>query len=312
MYSDKASFLGNSFYLLLCGCGVGVNMMLPFSSRLPQIKKRTKGVKTFIVQDTIEGWGEAAHVLVTSYLNSNPIEGCEEYQGYEIKFDYSKIRLKGTKVGRRYKAPGPEGIRLSFERIETLMEGYVEEHPKEFKSIIAYDFFMHLANAVLSGGIRRAACSIICSPEDKELVYAKSGNWRINNTQRERSNNSVGLIRNKFSKSELLHFLKLNEGESDIGFVFLNNIFEVLNPCFEIGFTPLHFDYRDKSIIKRVMNSDVTLLDSGEVSTAIQCCNLTEINGSKMRNKEVFFETCIFRKTTFFFFFIRRRKPILN
>lgn len=292
MYSDKASFLGNSFYLLLCGCGVGVNMMLPFSSRLPQIKKRTKGVKTFIVQDTIEGWGEAAHVLVTSYLNSNPIEGCEEYQGYEIKFDYSKIRLKGTKVGRRYKAPGPEGIRLSFERIETLMEGYVEEHPKEFKSIIAYDFFMHLANAVLSGGIRRAACSIICSPEDKELVYAKSGNWRINNTQRERSNNSVGLIRNKFSKSELLHFLKLNEGESDIGFVFLNNIFEVLNPCFEIGFTPLHFDYRDKSIIKRVMNSDVTLLDSGEVSTAIQCCNLTEINGSKMRNKEVFFETC--------------------
>jgi len=202
MYADKPSFLGNAFYLMLCGCGVGVNMMVPFIKRLPNIQKRTKGTKTFFVQDTIEGWGEAAHVLITSYLSEKPIEGYESYQGYEVKFDYSLLRSKGAKVGRRYKAPGPEGIKQSFEKIESLMNNYVEDQPKIFKSIIAYDFFMHLANAVLSGGIRRAACNIIVSPEDNDLVYAKTGSWRENNKQRERSNNSVGLLRSKFSKEE--------------------------------------------------------------------------------------------------------------
>jgi len=424
MYADKPSFLGNAFYLMLCGCGVGVNMMLPFTNKLPNIQRRDKGTKTFFIKDTIEGWGEAAHILITSYLSSDPIEGFEEYQGYKIKFDYSLIRPKGTKVGRRYKAPGPEGIKQSFEKIEILLNSYVEDSPKPLKSIIAYDFFMHLANAVLSGGIRRAACSIIVSPEDNDLVYAKTENWREINKQRERSNNSVGLLRNKFTKEEFKHYLELNNGISDIGFVFINNIFEVLNPClsgdswvttdkgpkqikniigkqvnllkdgkfypttdkgfwetgyqpvyelklsngmkikstlnhqfltkdgwkelgnlvinadvinadeirleggkwshiesitpsgmetvydctvpetscfesngiithncFEIHFSPLHFEWDKKEIVDRVMNSDITLLDEPWFKTGIQCCNLTEINGSLMKDKKTFLET---------------------
>lgn len=292
MYGDKPSFLGNSLYLMLCGCGVGINMMLPFVSRLPKIQKRTRGTKTFIIEDTIQGWGEAAHVLVTSYLSTNPIEGYEEYQGYEVKFDYSLIRKKGERVGRRFKAPGPDGLKQSLERVELLLNNYVEEFPKEFKSIIAYDIFMHLANSVLSGGIRRAACSIICSPEDEDLVYAKSGDWRKENKQRERSNNSVGLLRGKFTKEDFQKYLELNQGVSDIGFVFMNNIYEIFNPCFEIGFTPLHFDYSNKEIVKRIMDSDTTVLDEGLVTTAIQCCNLTEINGGSMESEEDFYNTC--------------------
>lgn len=292
MYADKPSFLGNAFYLMLCGCGVGVNMMSPFLKKLPNIKKRTKGTKTYVIQDSIEGWGEAAHVLITSYLDSNPIEGCEEYQGYEIKFDYSLIRLKGSKVCKKYKAPGSEGIKSSFDKIETLLNSYVEDSPKMFKGIIVYDAFMHLANAVLSGGIRRAACNIIVSPDDEELVMAKTGNWREVNKQRERSNNSVGLLRNNFTKEKFQWFLELNNGVSDIGFVFLNNIYEILNPCFEIGFTPLYFDWEDQSIVTRIQSSDETLLDDPNFKTGIQCCNLTEINGSLMKDKKTFLETC--------------------
>jgi len=291
MYADKPSFLGNAFYLMLCGCGVGVNMMLPFLNMLPSIQKRTNGTKTFTVQDTIEGWGDAAHVLITSYLTEKPVEGFEEYQGYEIKFDYSQIRIKGAKIGRRYKAPGPEGIKQSFDKIETLINGYVDIQPKPFIGLLAYDFFMHLANAVLSGGIRRAACNIIVSPDDNELVNAKTGNWRNNNRQRERSNNSVGLLRSKFTQEEFQALLELNQGVSDIGFVFMNNIFEIFNPCFEIGFTPLYFDWNDQSIIKRVQESDVTLLQEPGFKTAIQCCNLTEINGALMKDEKTFLET---------------------
>jgi len=292
MYADKPSFLGNSFYLMLCGCGVGVNMMIPFINCLPKIQKRNKGTKTFVVSDSIEGWGEAGHVLITSYLSTDPIKGFEEYQGYEIKFDYSKIRKKGEKVGRKYKAPGSEGIKKSFEKIELLLNSYVTPKPKKFKSILAYDIFMHIANAVLSGGIRRAACNIIVSPEDKDLIYAKTGNWREENQQRERSNNSVGLLRNKFSKEKFQHYIELNEGLSDIGFVFMNNIFEIFNPCFEIGFTPLFFNWKDKEIVKRVQKSDISLLKEPEsiFKTAIQCCNLVEIDGSKIKNKQQFFD----------------------
>ena len=151
---------------------------------------------------------------------------------------------------------------------------------------------MHLADAVLSGGVRRAACSIICSPEDDDLVYAKTGNWRETQKQRERSNNSVGLIRNKFTKDEFEKFIRLNQGVSDIGFVFMNNIYECLNPCFEIGFTAIVFDFDNKDIIHRIMNSDISLLDEGLVRTAVQCCNLNEINGSKVKNEREFLYAC--------------------
>jgi ribonucleoside-triphosphate reductase len=292
MYVDRPSFFGNAFYLLLCGCGVGVNMMIPFVKRMPKIQKRTKGTKTYIIPDSIEGWATAAHILISSYLAEDAMYS--EYQGYEIKFDYSRIRPKGAKVGRKFKAPGHEGLKSSFEKVENLLNLYLSDSflPKDFKSIIIYDIFMHLSDAVLSGGVRRSACSIIVSPEDSDLVYAKSGNWRLENKQRERSNNSVGLIRGKFSKEHFHHFLELNKGVSDIGFVFLNNIFEVLNPCFEIGFTPLMFDYERKDIVQRIMESDETLLDEGLIETGIQCCNLNEINGGACKSEEEFYDAC--------------------
>ena len=124
------------------------------------------------------------------------------------------------------------------------------------------------------------------------MILAKSGNWFSENRQRGRSNNSVGLLRGEFSQEEFQQLLEMNQGTSDIGFVFLNHIFEVLNPCFEIGFTPLHFNFDDKSIVDRVLKSDVTLLDEPGFKTAIQCCNLTEIDGSQMDDEKTFYKTC--------------------
>lgn len=289
LYADKLSFLGNAFYLLLCGCGVGVNMMLPFVEKVSRIAKRTKGTIDYTIEDSIEGWAKAAHVLFSSY-SEVPVKGYEQYQGYTINFIYSKIRTKGSRVGRRFKAPGHEGIKLAFEKIVALLDSYVENEYKDFISILLYDCFMHLADAVLSGGVRRAACSIILSYKDKDLLYAKSGNWREKNPQRERSNNSVGLIRGSFDREIFKELVAINDGTSDIGFAFLNNIFEIPNPCFEIIMTPLYFDYNDKSLVDRIMASDVTILDV--VSTGVQFCNLTEINGAAMKNVNHFLETC--------------------
>lgn len=289
LYADKASFLGNAFYLLLCGCGVGVNMMLPFVKRLPKLIERTKGTKTYTVDDSIEGWSNAAHVLISSYL-STPIPGFEEYKGYKIKMDYTLIRPKGSKVGRRFVAPGPDGLKKSFEEIQLLLDSYVENYEKDFLSIIAYDIFMHLNNAVLTGGVRRASSSVIMSEEDELMVNAKIGNWRKDNPQRSRSNNSVGLLKGKFTKEKFEYYLNLTNGQSDLGFVFMNNIFEILNPCYEICFTPLYFDYSRKDLIKRIMESDITVLNEG-VQTGVQCCNLNEQNGAKLKSKEDLFKS---------------------
>lgn len=304
MYADKPEWIGNAFYLSLCGCGVGVNMLLPFVKRLPNLRTRNQGTKTFIIQDSVEGWADAAHALVSSYCAAQCVEGFEEYQGYELKFDYSLIRERGARVGRRFKAPGPKGLKNALDKIEILINNYLgTEESKEFITIIAYDIFMHLMNAVLSGGIRRAAASVIFSPEDTLMLNCKYGNWKQTNSQRERSNNSVGLLKNTFTKEQFREILALNKGGNDVGFAILNNIFEIFNPCFEIGFTPLYFSrFQDKGQIlvlkSRIMKNDITVLDevdvvnAPKVSTAIQCCNLNEGNMALCKTPQDFYNMC--------------------
>ena len=36
---------------------------------------------------------------------------------------------------------------------------------------------MHAADAVLSGGVRRSATICLFSPDDEEMMNAKTGNW---------------------------------------------------------------------------------------------------------------------------------------
>lgn len=259
MYMDKPENFSKGFHLLLSGCGLGVSMLKHWVDKLPKLQNRDyNNVKNFIIEDSIEGWADAANVLISSFCVDNaPVP---EYQGSVIRFDYSQIRPKGSHISGGFKAPGPGGLKQSLERIESFLEKETVTGIVSFRSIIAYDILMHLSDAVLSGGVRRSACSIIIDPDDHELINAKTGNWRETNKQRERSNNSVGLIRGKFTEEEFTELLKKNEGTSDLGFVFLNNIYEVFNPCFEIGFTPI--------------------IDIEKEITAINFCNLSEINAA--------------------------------
>ena len=269
MFMDKPENFVKGFYILLCGTGLGVSFMKEHLASLPMLASRNEEeVKNFIVEDSIEGWARAAEALISSYCFGdapNP-----EFQGHKIRFDYTQVRPKGAFITGGFKAPGPDGLKQSLERIETLLHTEtVNQSPVEWRSVVAYDVFMHLADAVLSGGVRRSAMSIIVDPTDTELINAKVGNWRDAHPWRARSNNSVGLIRNEFTYDEFKNLLDMNEGASDIGFVFLNNIYEILNPCFEIGFTPI--------------------LDG---RSGISFCNLNEIHGGKCKTKEDFFKAC--------------------
>lgn len=275
------------FYLALSGCGFGGGLLIPFVNNLSRIEKRTKGTKTFVIQDSIEGWADSLGVLMSSYFADD--QPFPEFAGYEVKFDYSQIREKGAFISGGFKAPGHEGLKQSLEKIEVLIEKWLEKEGSKIRPILAFDIICHSADAVLSGGVRRSALNMIVDPNDDEMIHAKTGNWRVENPQRGRSNNSVLLLRSEVKKEQFEYLVKLNDGANDIGFVFANSWFDMFNPCFEILKIPV-LDNVDFSKIEYEFVEDYVRNNKNKFG--IQGCNLTEINAEKCTTKEKFLRAC--------------------
>lgn len=275
------------FYLALSGCGFGGGLLIPFVNNLSRLQRRTLGTKTFYIEDSIEGWADALGVLLSSYfVDDQPFP---EYAGYEIKFDYSYIREKGAFISGGFKAPGPDGLKQSLEKIETLIEKWITNEGDKIRPILAFDIICHSADAVLSGGVRRSALNMIVDPNDDEMIHAKTGNWFIENPQRGRSNNSVILLRDQVTKEQFEYLVKLNDGANDIGFVFANSWFDMFNPCFEI----LKIPVLDSVDFSKIAYEDVeNYVKVNKTKFGIQGCNLTEINAEKATTKEKFLRAC--------------------
>lgn len=265
-YAYSPDVFKKGFFMLLSGSGFSINLKNKYVSMLPEIHKRNGETLTHVIEDSIEGWCNAAHVLISSYCDHPSLD--DEYFGINIRFDYSLIRPKGAYISGGYKAPGPDGLKQSLEKIEAYIENKLENSDTiNFGSIIAYNIFMHLSDAVLSGGIRRSAVSITFDYDDKNMLYAKTGNWRIENPHYARSNNSVGLLKHTFTQNLFQELVELNEGDNDVGFVLLETEDQIFNPCFEAS-----FDFFSKI-------TDYT-------DTVIQMCNLGEINALWCKTKK--------------------------
>ena len=268
-YVDRPAFFGEVFYILLCGAGAGFSVQRHHIKKLPKIQNRTKQAKGYIVEDSIEGWASALDVLMSSFF----VGGGKypEYEGRRVYFDLSQIRPKGAKISGGFKAPGPNGLRRSLDKIEHLLQGIVldSKEPIELKPIVAYDITMHAADAVLSGGVRRSATICLFSPDDEEMMNAKTGNWFMDNPQRGRSNNSAVIVRDKTTPEEFGKIMESVKQFGEPGFVFVESTEHTTNPCVEIGMYP--------QINKK---------------SGWQGCNLTEINGGKCNTEEDFYKAC--------------------
>ena len=268
-YADRASFFGEIFYILLCGAGAGFSVQNHHVAKLSKVQARTKQPKTHVVEDSIEGWATAVDVLMSSYF----MDGGKhpDYAGRRIYFDLSQIRPKGAKISGGFKAPGPDGLRLALDKIEHLLQALVIDQKKavSLRPIQVYDIVMHTADAVLSGGVRRSATICLFSPDDEEMMTAKTGNWFVDNPQRGRSNNSAVIVRDKTTPEEFGQIMKSVREFGEPGFVFVESPEHTTNPCVEIGMFP---QIKGKS--------------------GWQGCNLTEINGGLCTTKEDFFKAC--------------------
>jgi len=275
------------FYLGLCGCGVGVGLLRPFVDNLSRIDKRKGETKTFVIPDSIEGWADALGILLSSYfVDKQPFP---EYAGCKVRFDYSEIREQGAFISGGFKAPGPEGLKQSLEKIEALLENWIETEGNVIRPILGMDIICHASDAVLSGGVRRSALDMILDPNDEESIMAKIGDWRTKNPQRGRTNNSVLMIRGEVTKEYFEYIVGLNEGDSDIGFVFANSWFDMFNPCFEISKIPCLVDTDYSKII---YNEIAPFVKKYEDQFGVQGCNLTEINAQECTTEEKFLKAC--------------------
>jgi ribonucleoside-diphosphate reductase alpha chain len=264
-YLDRTLFFGEAFYLMLCGCGVGFSVQKHHIAKLPAIAKRTKQAKTIVVEDSIEGWADAASALVRSFF----VEP-SEYQGRKLYFDLTKIRPKGAEISGGFKAPGPEPLRRALDKIEKLIKDLLDTGATRLKPITAYDIVMHLADAVISGGVRRAATICLFSHDDYDMITAKTGSWFVDNPQRGRSNNSAVLLRDSTQFEEFQSIMESVQHSGEPGFVWADDLEILFNPCVEVGMRGYTEDGR----------------------SGFQMCNLTEINGGMATSEEIFYEQC--------------------
>jgi ribonucleoside-triphosphate reductase len=248
---DSIHSFSETMFLLLGGTGVGYSVQQHQIEKLPEIRKPNYDrKKKYVVQDSIIGWADAVKTLFKSYTGA---------MTSHIEFDLSDIRQKGALlVTAGGKAPGPEPLRIALVKIEAILR--TKEDRSKLTDIECHDIQCHIADAVLAGGIRRAAMISLFDLDSNAMLNCKAGNWWEDNPQRGRSNNSVVLLRHKIDKKTFDKVWERIEasGSGEPGIYLTNDKDWGTNPCCEIALRPYQF------------------------------CNLTEINMSDIESQEDF------------------------
>ena len=249
---DHIDSFSETMFLLLSGCGVGYSVQNHHIDHLPYVLKPfEKRKRRFVIGDSIEGWADAIKVLMKSYLGAK--------RSSKIKFDYSDIRPKGARlVTSGGKAPGPQPLKECILRIEGILEA--KDEGSRLSTLEVHDIVCYIADAVLAGGIRRAALIALFSAADEKMISCKSGNWWELNPQRGRANNSAVLMRHKITKKFFMDIWKRVElsGAGEPGIYLSNDKDWGTNPCCEIALR------------------------------AYQFCNLCEVNVSNIESQDDF------------------------
>jgi ribonucleoside-diphosphate reductase alpha chain len=218
-------------FLLLSGCGVGYSVQLHHIEQLPEIKVPTKH-KRYLIGDSIEGWADAVRMLCKAYFTGAPLP----------LFDFRDIRPKGAQlitVGG--KAPGPEPLKECLFNLQKIFER--KSNGDKLTSVEVHDMACHIADAVLSGGIRRAALISLFNLDDEAMLTCKFGEWWEQNPQRGRANNSAVVMRHKIDEDEFFKLWKKIElsGSGEPGIYFSNDKDWGTNPCCEIALRSYQF-----------------------------------------------------------------------
>lgn len=159
---DSIHSFSETMFLLLGGTGVGYSVQKHNIDLLPTIKEPGKH-RNYLIEDSIMGWADAIKVLMKAYLTGGALP----------IFDFRAIRHKGARlVTAGGKAPGPEPLRECLIIIENILRK--KEVGSKLTPLECHDILCHIANSVLSGGIRRSAMICLFDKDDMEMITCKS------------------------------------------------------------------------------------------------------------------------------------------
>ena len=218
-------------FLLLGGTGVGYSVQRHHVEKLPSITKPTKK-RRYLIGDSIEGWADCIKMLMKSYFLGKP----------EPEFDFSGIRAKGALlVTSGGKAPGPQPLKDCVHNIKSILDR--KNHGDQLSTLEVHDIICWIADAVLSGGIRRSATISLFSIDDQNMLQCKFGDWWETEPQRARANNSAVVVRHRVKKKDFFNIWeKVKEsGAGEPGVYFTNDSEWGTNPCAEIALRPFQF-----------------------------------------------------------------------
>ena len=225
---DHLDAFSEAMFLLLGGTGVGYSVQKHHVEKLPEIRKPNPNrTRRFLIGDSIEGWADAIKVLFKSYFGE---------QVSTPEFDFSDIRPKGAQlVTSGGKAPGPQPLKDCLHKLQGMLSA--KEDGNKLTPIEVHDMVCHIADAVLAGGIRRAALISLFSADDHEMIACKSGAWWEQNPQRGRANNSATLVRHKITKDFFMELWKRVEasGAGEPGIYLTNDKDWGTNPSLRAG-----------------------------------------------------------------------------
>jgi len=176
---DHVRAFDENLYVLLCGTGVGFSVERQYIGKLPEIANEFHDTDTtIVVRDSKIGWASALRELVSLL-----------YQGLVPKIDYSRIRPAGARLkvfGGR--ASGSEPLKKLFTNYIRIFRN---ASGRKLNSLECHDLLCFNGEAVVVGGVRRAAELSLSNLTDERMQRAKMGQWWVENGQRALANNSV-------------------------------------------------------------------------------------------------------------------------
>jgi len=252
-------------YILMCGTGFGFSVEEEEVNKLSSIPEIRSGqaLKKVTIEDSKPGWADSVRTLMQSL-----------YDGQNIYFDYSEIRLEGARLmtmGGR--ASGPQPLIKLHDFIRETMHN---AQGRQLTSLECHDICNQIAEIVVVGGVRRSSQISLSDLHDTDMRQAKEWPYPI---KRAMANNSA-IYREKPSAAEFLKewaSLALS-GTGERGIFNLQAaqnkapprryapLIQGTNPCGEIMLRDMQFCNLSEVVVRAGDDLD-TLLDKVECAT---------------------------------------------
>ena len=252
-------------YVLMCGTGFGFSVESEEVMKLPEVPEIKSGqaLTKILIEDSKAGWADSVKTLMGSL-----------YDGQNIYFDYSAIRLEGARLmtmGGRASGPAPLVKLHDFIR-ETMHNA----QGRKLTTLEAHDICNQIAEIVVVGGVRRSSQISLSDLDDKDMRHAKDWPFPI---KRAMANNSA-IFREKPSAADfLIEWGALaKSGTGERGIFNLSSaqakapsrryapLIQGTNPCGEIMLRDMQFCNLSEVVIREDDDLD-TLLDKVETAT---------------------------------------------